>query len=343
MATIRDVAKESGVSVATVSYVMNDGPRPVRAQTRARVLEAVANLRYRPNAVARGLLSSRMNVIGVAVGAVPLRLASMSQSYAATILDGVVSECAEAGFNLTLFTKPWRDGDERTANAFADRRNDGILFIAPPLDADIVRATAETGVPVVAVSFPGEDLGVPSVDTDDAIGMRLLVEHLVGLGHRRIAYLHGNATRYASAQQRLAAFCETTKELGLSVPSQYLANAEFSFEQSAAPAHRLLDLPVPPSAIIGGNDMTALAALDAARERGLIVPRDLSIVGYDDIPLAALSSPPLTTVAQPLDDIGRAATRLLISLVNGECVPPTARRMAPVLVVRNSVAAPPPA
>jgi len=341
MATIRDVAKQSGVSVATVSYVMNNGPRPVRAQTRARVLEAVANLRYRPNAVARGLLSSRMNVLGVAVGAVPIHLASLTQSYVAAILDGVVSECADAGFNLTLFTKPWRDGDARTANAFADRRNDGILFIAPPLDADIVRATAETGVPTVAVSFPGESLNVPSVDTDDDAGMRLLLEYLAGLGHRRIAYLHGNAHRYASARQRLDAFCGIAAELGLAVPPEYLANAEFSFEQSAEPTHRLLDLPVPPTAIIGGNDMTALAALDAARERGLSVPRDLSIVGYDDIPLAALSSPPLTTVSQPLDAIGRAATRLLIALVNGETVSPEPRRLTPTLVVRETATTPP--
>ena len=336
MPTIRDVARESGVSVATVSYVLNDGPRPVRAETRQRVLDVMRRLDYHPNAVARGLARRRMNTLGVLFGSV--EPAVVTNPYAIGVLQGVLTMAASCGFDVSLFTQPWR-GARRSAAAFRDRRTDGVLLIAPLLDSDMVSGLAALGRPLVVVSARADEHGVTSVGVDDARGARLATEFLLGLGHTRIAHLKGDP-RQASTLLRGDAFSAAMAAASVAVRDEYVVTCNYDPGQSYAATKALLALPQPPTAIFAGNDAMALAALEAARDVRVSVPHDISIVGFDDIAAASQVTPPLTTVRQPLSQIGEEATRLLIACVEGKPVPATAHVLEPELIARGSAAPP---
>lgn len=337
MATIRDVARASGVSVATVSYVINNGPRPVREETRRVVLAAMEELEYHPNAMARALVSRRLNTLGVLFGRV--EPAIVTNQYVTGVLEGVMSAAAERGFNVTLFTQRWKDA-ATSAMPLRDGRCDGVLAIAPPSDNDMVEGLAGLPLPVIVVSAavdPGT--GLPFVDVDNEQGVRLAVRHLVELGHRRIAHLAGEVSQPSAGERRrgyLAAMAEAT----LPVPADYLVTARYNLGAGYEPTLRLLHLPQPPTAIVAGNDALAISALEAARELGVSVPEQLSIVGFDDTPAASMVTPPMTTIRQPMARIGEWATRLLVDRIDGVPVDRLAHRARPELVVRGSTAAP---
>jgi LacI family transcriptional regulator len=336
MATIRDVAKESKVSVATVSYVINNGPRPVRPETRQRVLAAMSRLDYHPNAMARGLVRRRMDTLGVLFGMVESSVV-VTNPFAAGVLQGIFTAAAADGYNVTLFTKGWSDA-RLSAPALRDRRTDGIIAVAPATDSDAVAALAGMDLPLVAISFPAEPLGVPSVDVDNYRGARLAAEHFLSLGHTRIAHLTGNHN-LASAQQRVEGFRAALAAAGVACPPEYLVPGLYSARDAHENARRLLSLSRPPSAIFAGNDSIAVAVMEVAHDLGIAVPRQLSVVGFDDIPAARQVTPPLTTIRQPLTQIGETATRLLVARVEGRPVPPTTHLLEPELIVRGSTAA----
>jgi DNA-binding LacI/PurR family transcriptional regulator len=336
MPTIIDVARESGVSVATVSYVLNDGPRAVRPATRQRVLDVVRRLGYHPNAMARGLVRRRMDTLGVLFGAVEPGV--VTNSYAVGVLEGVFLAAAETGHSITLFTQPWVSAEVSTA-PFRDRRTDGVLMIAPLTDSDMLPALAGLDLPLVVISPAVALEGIPSVDVDNVQGARLATEHLLSLGHTRIVHVTGNANQ-PSVPPRREGFLTAMDAAGIAVTPEHVVTSAYNAGISCESVRRLLTRPVPPTAIFAGNDVIALAALDAARELGIPVPERLSIVGFDDIPAASLVTPPLTTVRQPLTEIGRKATRLLVARVNGEPVPGRTHLEEPALVVRGSTARP---
>jgi LacI family transcriptional regulator len=314
VATIRDVARESGVSVATVSYVLNDGPRPVRPETRDRVLAAMRRLDYHPSALARGMVRHRLHTLGVLFGG--MESAIVSNPYAALVLTGAIEAAAGLGYNVTLFTQPWVDA-RRSAPAFRDRRTDGVLVVAPFADSDMVPGLAGLGIPLVVVSSPSDAHGVPWVDTDNRAGGRMAGEHLIALGHRRIAYL-GGYTAHAAVGERRAGLQDALAAAGLALPPEYASAGTYDNPDVTARAHALLSLPEPPTAVFVGNDIMALRVMEVARQRGFSVPGDLSIVGFDDIAAAAVSEPPLTTVRQPLAAIGGRAARLLVAQVEAQ-------------------------
>lgn len=339
MATIRDVAKESGVSVATVSYVLNNGPRPVRAETRQRVLTVMGRLDYHPNAMARGLVRRRMNTLGVLFASV--ESAVVTNVYASGILQGIFTAASELGFNVTLFTEPWRDA-RHSAPRFRDRRTDGVLIVSPPQDSDMVAGLAALGLPLVVISLSQDTPAVPSVDVDNAKGACLATEHLLSLGHTRIAHLMGEKNLISTSRRR-DGFRAALASAGLAVPERFLVPASYSAyytDATRSSIRNLLTQPDPPTAIFAGNDLLALAVIEAARELGIDLPGELSIMGFDDSPVAPMASPPLTTIQQPLSDIGKTATRLLVERVEGKPVPPTAHLLEPALVARGSTAPP---
>ncbi len=338
MATIRDVARASGVSVATVSYVINNGPRSVREETRRLVLAAMEELDYHPNAMARALVNRRVNTLGVLFGRV--EPAIVTNQYVTGILEGVMSAAAERGFNVTLFTQRWKDA-ATSAAPLRDGRCDGVLAIAPPTDNDMIEGLAGLDLPVIVVSAAiAAETGLPFVDVDNAEGTRLAVRHLVELGHRRIAHLTGEESQ-PSAGERREGFLRGMAEAGLPVPAEFLVTARYNLGAGYEPTLRLLQLPQPPTALVAGNDALALSALDAARDRGISVPEQLSIVGFDDTPAAALVTPPLTTIRQPMARIGAWATRLLGDRIDGVPVAQQAHRASPELVIRATTAPPP--
>jgi DNA-binding LacI/PurR family transcriptional regulator len=337
MATIRDVARESGVSVATVSYVLNDGPRPVRDETRRQVLAAIERLDYHPNALARGLSSRRTNTLGVLFCRV--EPAIVTNEYGTALLQGVLGVASESGFNVTLFTHPWEDAGT-SARGYNDGRCDGVIIIAPLLGSDVVKGLSALGLSLVVVSSsmePGS--GIPWVDVDNVAGARLGIRHLISLGHTRIAHLTGEDSQ-PSVPGRRQGYLQTMHEAGLPVPPGYLAASSYDVRAGYHSTRALLSLPERPSALFAGNDGIALGALEAARDMGVGVPAQFSIVGFDDVRTASLVTPALTTVRQPLVAIGETATRLLVAAVRGHRVPRTDHRTSPELVVRATTAPP---
>lgn len=346
MATIRDVARESGVSVATVSYVLNNGPRPVKAQTRERVLAAIRRLDYHPNAMARGLGGRRMHTIGVAFGTIETTV--VTNPYAGSVLQGILSASADADYNVTIFPKSWQSA-EVSCGPFRDRRTDGVLVVAPLEGSDIVPTLAALRLPLVVVSSPSEIFGVPFVDVDNPKGAALAIRHLIELGHTRIAHLMGDPT-HASVAARKAGFIKTLRDAHVALPPDYLLQGSYAYHRSREAAERLLALSPLPTAVFVGNDMMAFAMIEVARDHGIHVPRDLSVIGFDDVPHAGLVSPPLTTIRQPLPEIGAFATRLLLAQMDGDESPkingtanvPLAHYLEPTLVVRGTTGPPPP-
>jgi LacI family transcriptional regulator len=337
MTTIKDVARACGVSTATVSYVLN-GKRVLLPDTREKVLRAVREMNYHPNAVARGLSHKRMNTLGILFGTVNTG-SVVSHGYGSSILQGMLTAASRAGYNVTFYTEAWKTAD-RSAGAYRDRRTDGIVVVAPAMDSDIVPGLARLEVPMVAISYPAEEYGVSTVDTDNRLGTRLVVEHLRALGHKRIAHLTG-PPNMLSATVRRDAFRAVVAESGAIVPNEYIDGPDsFDTEEAYAQTRRLLALPEPPTAIFAANDSAALGAVAAARDLGIAVPIRLSIVGVDDTHEAASASPPLSSVRQPLTAIGDKAAQLLIERLAEPQTKAQTHLLAPELIERSSTAPP---
>ncbi|PQV64315.1 transcriptional regulator, LacI family [Abditibacterium utsteinense] len=333
--TIKDIAQACGVSSATVSYVIN-GKRVLKADTRERVFRAMREMNYHPSAVARGLSGKKVHTLGVLFPVIE-SVGFVTNPYATGLLHGVFWQAQREGFNVTLFTSKWENA-EVSAPPLRDGRTDGVLVIAPPLNSDILSGLSSLGVPVVGISA-AKHAGVAVVDVDDEAGLRLATRHLIDLGHRRIAYLTGNDDA-ASYAPRRAGFNAAMKAAHLGIDPQWVQTSHFDGSLAFEQTRLLLRQSQPPTAIIAGNDSIALGVIEAARDAGVRVPEELSVVGFDDIPAATLVTPQLTTVHQPLVKIGEKATALLVERMR-HCFSATDEEvhlLPPQLVVRGSTA-----
>jgi len=335
--TIKDVALACGVSEATVSYVIN-GKRVLRPDTREKVFRVMREMNYHPSAVARGLQSKCLYTIGVLLGAVdPSEW--LSNPYAGGILQGVIQEAKKEKFHVTLFTEAWID-IAHSASMVRDGRTDGILVVAPQLHCDVLDSLRKYHRTVVAISAV-TDGDIDMVDVDNAAGIRLAVRHLVALGHRRIGYLTGNADM-ASHRPRFDAFRKSLEAAGIPIDETLIVESAFDGSMAFEQANQLLARNVRPTAIVAGNDSIAIGVIKAAHAAGLNVPRELSVVGFDDQPAATLVTPNLTTVHQPVSEIGAAAARILIGRIlnrhRNESAGTSAQNVLvpPRLVVRDS-------
>ena len=329
-----DVARRAGVSVATVSYVLNAGPKPVSADKRRRVLEAVTQLGYRPNAIARSLRARRTNILGLIVP-------DSANPYFARLSRSIEDAAAERGYQVVV-SNAAEDPEREAAQieALLRLQVDGLLWV--PADLSASHAGAPEGVPTVQVdralppseAEPAGDV----IESDNALGGRLAAEHLLELGHRRIAFLSGPA-EHLHTIERLRGAREAVSEAGVELEVRH---GDFGYRSGYEAGRAWFSLPPAerPTAVICANDAMALGALCAAAEAGVRVPADLSVTGYDDIPQARYTVPPLTTVAQPLDEMAREAIdRLLVRVGPKAERPEPVRRVYPVkLVVRNSTA-----
>jgi len=336
--TIWDVARESNVSIATVSHVINNGPRIVRPDTRERVLTAIQKLNYHPNAMARGLVRRRMNTIGI-LSAVFNAHDVMANPYASGILQGVFDGAEADGYDVLMFTQGWQNL-RNSGPVYRDRRVDGIVTIAPSHDSDMISGLVSLDLAVTAVAAESIEHGVPSVDVDNRKGARLAVEHLISLGHTRIAHITGNLL-FQSTDHRCEGYVNTMTEHGIPVTDGYIAQAAFDGSGGYEKTIELLSRPDPPTAIFAANDWIALGVLAAAREMAISVPERLSVVGFDDMSLTAHITPALTTIRQPLAAIGELAAKLLIERINTGHVEPKMHLLEPDLIVRASTGPPP--
>ena len=329
--TIRDVAKAAGVSVSTISKVMNnrDG---ISEATQQRVRAVINDLGYVSSVSARSLRARRTGVIGV--------LISDFEPYATEVLKGIAQACHGSAVELMA----WSGGTRQDASTRGWEQRLIARLAGTVLDAAILIAPSMTSVPfdgfaMVAVD-PHEGPGlIPSVRADDRGGAGLAVDHLVGLGHRRIGFLGGRAD-LASARGREQGFREAMSAHGIAIHERLVVRGDYSLEGASEPARELLTASDPPTAIFAANDLSALRIIEVAREVGVDIPRDVSVVGFDDIPESLRSDPSLTTVAQPMIGIGRRAASDLFELMAGGEPAERDTRLPTRLVVRDSTAAP---
>lgn len=330
--TISDVARAAGVSIATVSRALNRAPRGVRAPVRRRVLKAAAALDYRPNALARGLLSQRTNTLA-------LLMTDIANSYFAEVARGVEDACRKRGYSLFLCnTDRNRDTARHYLGVLREKRVDGVLVMAGGRPGpQPFEALPGQGVPVVVIGR--FDIPVPAVRIDNRLGGREAAEHVLALGHRRIGAILGPRGSTTSLDM-LAGYRDAFRAHGVALDPAWILRGDARAPSGLRLAERLLRRPGRPTALLAVNDQTAMAAVRAALNLGLRVPQDVSIVGYDGIELASFMSPALTTLRLPLQQMGATAADLLLRLCMQE---PVEREVwfVPELAVRESTGPPP--
>ena len=305
--TIVDVAAAAGVSVRTVSRVINRSPK-VGARTRDSIEQVIATLGFTPSARAQALASGRSQLIGVIQG-------DENAHVLGAIQRGIVEGCAGSGHELLVRPARLADSDiVAQLTDFAHRsRVDGLIVLSPASEVPgLPAALARLGVPAVALASR-RLAGYPTVlVADDARASAAVGTHLAGLGHRCIGLVTGPAGR-ASSQERAAGFARGLAGSGITLDDKLIAEGDYTFASGMAAAARLLDGPAPPTAIFACNDLMAAGVLKAAEQRGLAVPGQLSVAGFDGTDVAAMVSPALTTVRRPMRTIARRATRCLLA------------------------------
>ncbi|MFF4835458.1 LacI family DNA-binding transcriptional regulator [Streptomyces sp. NPDC001315] len=329
--TIAQVAAEAGVSAMTVSNVVNARPGASEA-TRQRVLQVAKRLGYTPPSARNGK-RGRTGLIGV------LTL-DLTAQYSLEIVRGIAQEVADDERELLLRACLDAIHERDRIAAFAGGLVDGLLLIAPVLDPDTAQEIQAGDLPVVVIDPRRLDLRLPRVTVDNYDGGRAGTHHLIEAGHRRIAYIRGEDD-HESTELRYRGYADALRLAGIQPDPALVASSNFNHQGGVYAATKLLTAEQRPTAIVAGADLIALGALSAARTLGLSVPDDLSIVGFDDLPQAAHSAPPLTTVRQPLQEMGRAGTRALMSLIAHQPLATDDIRLATKLVLRGTTATPP--
>lgn len=327
MTTMTDVARRAGVSVATVSHVLND-TRPVRPDTRAAVLGAIDELGYTPNTLARSLVTSRTRSIGLAVSAI-------SNPYFTEILQGVEAGALEAGYSL-LITDPHDDPrhERKVVQLLHERRVDGMIVAPSAEPAEMVEYLARRAVPTVFLDRLVGD-GHDQVCAENTGPVRQLVGHLAESGHTRIGLVAG-LPGLSTTTERVQGYREGLRAHGLPFAPELLAGGNSEAAGAQRATHHLLAAPEPPTAIITANNAMTIGTLRALRELGLDVPGDIALACFDDFSWADLFTPRLTAIAQPSKDIGAAAVRLLLERLAEPDRPPRTVRLPCTFVHRTS-------
>ncbi len=332
-ATIRDIADLAGVSIATVSRVLNGRP-DVAPETREAVLQVVREHGFSTNRSARALSGGR-------TGLVALAIPFLHAPYFAFILSGASEALYEQDMRIVLC--PTAEEHEREVTLLdkvMHGTTDGAILLLPTESSDELVALRGHGYPFVVLDprWPLAE-GVPAVSATHWAGAKAATDHLLSLGHRRIAALAG-PRGWVATEDRLNGYYTALAGAGTSRAPELVAEGDYMLDGGYAAAASLLDLREPPTAIFAFNDNMAIGALRAARERGLRVPDDLSVVGFDDAEVADVVTPALTTVRQPLAEMGRIAVSLLTRLLDHQRVEALRVELATKLVVRNSTAPP---
>lgn len=326
--TIRDVAREAGVSVATVSRVMNDSG-PVSEGARARILEIAGRLRYTPNEAARSLISSRTSTLGVI-------LPDLHGEFFSEVIRGLDQAAKVNGFHL-LVSGSHNDTSETEAALRAMRgRVDGLVVMAPGTNAGTIVAAIPHGLPVVLLNCPACDGRADSIEIDNYGGAYAMVQHLAGDARRRVGVITGNTNNHDAAE-RLRGYRDALRDLGIEPRPEWEIEGNFTEASGHAAARRFIALRSRPEALFAANDSMAIGALSALRDAGIRVPDDVVLGGFDDIPMAQYTNPPLSSVRVPMGTLGWEAVELLLDAVQQDDRHAASRRKLPTtLVVRGS-------
>lgn len=340
--TIRHVAAEAGVSLQTVSRVINDGPN-VREQVKARVQEAIAKLGYVPSLAARRMGGSRSFLL-LALNDRDRTIedwrSGEGKDWVDQMLMGGMLKCAEHGYRMIFeLVDTHGDVEREIDGALAALHPDGVILTPPHSDNPTITALLERhGIPFARIGSVADGAGF-SIAMDEAGAAASATRHLLERGHRRIGFITGSG-EYALSAARLEGYRDAMRAAGLPDDPALAAAGDFGFESGRRAAAALLTLAERPSAIVASSDRMALATIEVARERGLRVPDDLSVVSFDDSPMARFNVPPLTAVRQPIAAMAARAAELLIAATTGGAEPDEPSILPFELAVRGSTAAP---
>jgi LacI family transcriptional regulator len=303
---MRDVARLAGVSTSTVSAVINDSV-VVSLKRKERVLAAMAALDYQPDVIARSLKTGRSNAIGVIVP-------DITNAFYPEVIRGVEVAAQAAGYSVLLCdSNEDRAVEERHLSALCARRVDGVV-LACCVNSRANELTTRRHLPVIFIDRLPPSTAINSVSTDNVAAGQLAAEHLIGLGHKRIGILAGHLG-LSPHHDRLEGFRKAMQEAHLPILDEYLIAGNVQVEDGVAAGHRLLNLPDPPTAILASNNKLLLGVLQAVEERNVVIPKDLSVLGFDDYLWNMHFSPRLTAVAQPTGEIGSKSFELLHQLI----------------------------
>ncbi len=332
IATIRDVARKAGVSVATVSRVISENGYPVAVGTRARVQRAASALEYTPNLVARGLKKHTSRTIG-------LIIPDISNPFFPAVARGAEDVASRHGYTVVLCNTDEQVRKEHQYLSLLHRQwIAGVLFATNKANTSLLRWLLEHEIPAVLVACDAASLPLDAVFVDSHRGAWLATRHLITLGHTRVAHVAG-PPRMGAGRDRLLGYRRAMAASGLRVRTEWVVTGDFHAEAGYRGARSLLRRADRPTAVFAANDLMAMGVLRAAQEAGLRVPGDLAVVGFDDIPMARMVSPALTTVAQPTYRMGALAMERLLERVAGRRVGSRKITLEPELVVRQSCGA----
>ena len=337
-ATLTDVARLAGVSSNTVSRVVH-ARGPISEDTRRKVSKAITDLGYVANSAARSLRGGKTNVLGLVIQ-------DLSNQYFAGIVHGASEAIRSSGYDLMLYTSSNDPIKERErVVALSSGLSDGLLIVAPHGSLSSLDLAERSRVPVILINYWDPTTQLARVNADNYWGARQATEYLLGQGHRRIGFItgrpdHSSAPERPDGLERFRAFQDALERGGVALDRRLVVPGGLHQPQGRAAGHELLEVPDPPTAIFAANDFCAFGVIEAVRERGLRVPEDVSVVGFDDVPMASQVHPPLTTVRHPLHDLGQTAVQRLIRLIGGNTLEHLEVVLPSSLVVRGSTAPP---
>jgi LacI family transcriptional regulator len=332
--TRNDVARYAGVSPSTVSYVLNDGPRSVSTHTREKVLKAIRDLGYHPNAVARNLRSQKTTTIG-------LIIPDTCNTYFAEVAEGIESVAFERNYTVVFCNSDYKVERELVyANHLVSDQVAGVIILPASNNHDAIKLLSDNNIPTISLDryLTGENL--PSIVADNFRGGYIATKYLIELGHTRIGCV-SRPVSLSHTQDRVNGYLQALSEANLKHDDDLFARGGYRMENGKKAMEYLLALEKPPTAVFCYNDMMAIGALRAAYEKGLHVPQDISIIGFDDIIESAYTCPALTTVRQDKFEMGRYGMKILFNMIEEDSTGFKLNEIQPLdveLIVRESTA-----
>lgn len=331
--TMAEIARRAGVSKTTISRVLNDRP-DVDQATRQRILKLIEETGYVPHPSAVSLAAGRTGLVG-------LLAPSLLRPWTIQIIQGIADAIESTDYEFILYTTSMADrNQEMYARALTSGLTDGLIAILPrELAMQYLTKMRKQSFPIVLIDYRGQVRDMPCVMAANGSGARRVVEHLISLGHRRIGMITGLMDLGCSID-RLDGYRRSLQAANLEMAPELIVEGDFSEPSGYSGMHRLMSLPNPPTAVFSSNDEMALGVMRAAKELELRIPEDISLVGFDDIPMSQFTAPSLTTVRQPMSDMGRKAAEMLLLQIDGKELPESRVVLPTELVVRESTAAP---
>lgn len=327
--TIKDVAKKAGVSISTVSRVINDS-KPVSNEIRQRVLEVIRETGYTPNPVARSLVMKKSQLIGVVVP-------NISNLFIGEMLSGVEEIGKMYGYDMLLCNSYGELEQEiRYLNLLKAKQVEGIVFMTWKLQEELVEYLSDIDVPIVLINRNTSSLNIPSVSIDNYGATYEMTNYLIDQGHQRIALIRNNKDKDAFGFDQFRGYKKSLEDHGLAVDEKLVGYGNYKLEDCYKIVEGFIEEKILPSAIFATSDLMAIGAINCLLDFGYRVPEDVSVVGYNDIKLASVYRPKLTTIHQPIYDIGAVATRMIIKIINKEEIEHNIVVLPHQLIIRGS-------